>query len=217
MRKVTPTLFQPDMVRASWNDLKTNTRRIAKELIKASGVKDVYHRPDGLFIGLHLPLGVGVGITDPFPCPYGGPGDLIYLREKMRVIDVIDHGSKVAAIRVMYEATKTKSDWITWPERLQGTPVIGKCLAYGGFREASRMTLELTNVKVERVQDISNEDAVAEGIGTPTDIRYAAIDGFRPLWDSINAKRGYGWESNPWVWVLKFRVHKMNVDQFLMG
>lgn len=77
-------------------------------------------------------------------------------------------------------------------------------------RWASRITLEITGVRVERLQDITEEDAKEEGVppmifsdggyGKP-DYR----DGFRQLWDSINAKRGFGWDVNPWVWVIEFR------------
>ena len=73
-------------------------------------------------------------------------------------------------------------------------------------RWASRITLEVTGVRVERVQDITPEDAEAEGIEPYAPI-YApsasAIDAFSELWDSLNAK--YGWDVNPWVWVVEFR------------
>jgi len=77
-------------------------------------------------------------------------------------------------------------------------------------RWASRLTLEVTGVRVERVQDISEEDAETEGVEPPMlhpddpanlDVARGA---FADLWDAINAKRGYGWASNPWVWVVTF-------------
>lgn len=76
-------------------------------------------------------------------------------------------------------------------------------------RWASRITLQVTDVRVERLRDISEDDAWDEG---PSDCMGPLdIDGrvlFKGLWDSINAKRGYGWDTNPWVWVVKFEVKK---------
>ena len=71
-------------------------------------------------------------------------------------------------------------------------------------RWASRITLEVTGVRVERVQDISNEDVHAEGFA-PWGDKYLS---FADLRDSINANRGYGWDANPWVWVVEFKVSK---------
>jgi hypothetical protein len=83
-------------------------------------------------------------------------------------------------------------------------------------RWASRITLEVTAVRAERVQDISEADARAEGVHpivrpglNGTEERYY-YDAYRQLWDSINAKRGYGWEVNPWVWVVEFDVISNN-------
>jgi len=96
-------------------------------------------------------------------------------------------------------------------------------------REAARIFLKVTNVRVERLQDITEEDAIAEGVSwldeacysnngwTPTlydlDSGGSPVfrDGFTALWDSINAKRGYGWETNPWVWVIEFE--KISKDE----
>ena len=96
-------------------------------------------------------------------------------------------------------------------------------------RWVSRINLEIMEIRVERIQDISKEDAISEGIqsehsydGTPgfgydmgmwyKDYSYKydvhvqdPIYSFMTLWDSINLKRGYGWEKNPWVWVVVFR------------
>jgi len=66
---------------------------------------------------------------------------------------------------------------------------------------ARSVWLEIVNVRAERVQEISEEDAKAEGVMTPANARYAARHNFMILWDKLNAKRGYGWKANPWVWV----------------
>lgn len=90
------------------------------------------------------------------------------------------------------------------------------------------ITLEITNIRVERVQEIKEMDAIREGItkysheevtlGIPSDIdgnfrdedvriflNGSAIYAFRSLWDSLYAKKGFGWDANPWVWVIEFR------------
>jgi hypothetical protein len=69
-------------------------------------------------------------------------------------------------------------------------------------REASRILLEVKGVRIERVQDISEYDAWAEGIFSK--YGHESVFHFMNLWDSINAKRGYSWESNPWVYVCEF-------------
>ena len=75
-------------------------------------------------------------------------------------------------------------------------------------RWASRITLEITNIRVERLQDISEADAIAEGatasiVGDNLNfLKYRA--GYQTLWDSINGKKA-PWDSNPWVWVIEFR------------
>ena len=77
-------------------------------------------------------------------------------------------------------------------------------------RRVCRIMLEVLRVWVERVQDISNEDAVAEGI--PNDCRTYQDDAprmlFAHLWDSLYAARGLGWDANPWVWACEFRMVK---------
>jgi hypothetical protein len=67
-------------------------------------------------------------------------------------------------------------------------------------RRYSRITLELTGVRVERLQEITGKDVAAEGFPFSSD-----IDQFKLTWNSLNAKRGYSWESNCWVWVLDFK------------
>lgn len=73
-------------------------------------------------------------------------------------------------------------------------------------RWASRLTLEVTNVRVERVQDINEAGAIKEGILRPNPYTlFSEIILFADLWDSINAKKGYGWDVNPWVWVIDLK------------
>lgn len=69
-------------------------------------------------------------------------------------------------------------------------------------RAASRITLEVTDVRAERLQDISETDAIAEGCPNGAT---RPIDWYRTLWDDLNAARGFGWDTSPWVWVVEFR------------
>jgi len=77
-------------------------------------------------------------------------------------------------------------------------------------RWASRILLEVTDVRVERVQEIGEADAECEGVGWDccgegeNDPR-TPREAFCGLWDSINAKRGYSWKSNPWIWAITFK------------
>jgi len=78
-------------------------------------------------------------------------------------------------------------------------------------REAARLFLEVKSVRVEQLQDISEKDAKAEGVGKlpPWAECGTFLRGFEALWDNLNAKRGYSWESNPWVFCYEFmRVEK---------
>jgi hypothetical protein len=78
-------------------------------------------------------------------------------------------------------------------------------------RWASRITLEVVNVRVERIQEISHDDVLCEG--TPLEGQFAPRKQqltipqivFSHRWDALNGKRGFGWEKNPWVWVVEFK------------
>jgi len=71
----------------------------------------------------------------------------------------------------------------------------------------SRLWLRVTEVRVERVQDISEEDSLAEGVSACYHVGEGyGRERFRDLWNRINRSRGYGWELNPWVWVIGFEI-----------
>jgi hypothetical protein len=86
-------------------------------------------------------------------------------------------------------------------------------------RWASRINLEIVKIRVERIQEITEEDAIAEGAPLGRILGYGRLgmeshrEGFIDLWDEINDKRGFGWLSNPWVWVIEFKkiAHSHNV------
>ncbi len=159
-------------------------------------------------------------------CPYGVPGDRLWVREAWRLaeMDGTDDG-EVCDGKIAYRADgalmgmQLDYSWaldhvdVSHPEP-KWRPSIHMP------RWASRLTLEVTDVRVERVQDITPKDALAEGInidnldcvddlcfggrGCPN-CESQAPEMFEELWDSINAKRGFGWDVNPWVWCISFR------------
>lgn len=189
--KERPIPFIGPMVRAIREDRKTMTRRVVKGA-------NPYTKS-----GLLTLIAMG-----SIKCPYGKVGDRLYVRESARVINVRG-GSR--EIDIVYQADGTFKT-VRYPERLAPAPK-GKLLANGTYREASRITLEITNVRVERLQDISNEDARDEGIEAffggwknytdPNVVCQTAKASFRTLWESINGTGS--WNANPWVWVVEFR------------
>jgi len=132
-------------------------------------------------------------------CPYGKVGERLWVREAFMVQPNLwghDHQEQP----IHYLATTRKEE----VEDYVSKPSIHMP------RWASRLTLEIVRVRVERVQDISEQDAMAEGCA-PVVHEDGAVDcgtrktTFRKLWDSLNADRGFGWATNPWVWVIEFK------------
>ena len=137
--------------------------------------------------------------------PYGVAGDRLWGRETWR-----NHGGREYEYledqsQVIYRADlDAVTDAIT--EKTKWRPSIFMP------RWASRISLELTGVRVERLNDISTADCWAEGVVPPVYKTPGNIGGdrsvwicYQELWDSLNEKRGYGWKNNPLVWVLEFR------------
>lgn len=129
-------------------------------------------------------------------CPYGQPGDRLWVRETHHVLDAgyIDGKGR----EIVYRA-----DEPDWP--YGWTPSIHMP------RFASRITLEITDVRVERVQEIRLLDIKAEGItdaalGNVIQEGFTVQKAFEDLWDSIYGKKpGRSWADNPWVWVIAFK------------
>ena len=129
-------------------------------------------------------------------CPYGEKGSILWVRETFVAL---------SKDNILYRADDRYPDSIT---PLKWKPSIFMP------RWASRITLEITGVRVERLQDISEEDALTEGCENYLcggyDFSYhgyeckPAVANYRRLWDSINGKK-YPWKSNPLVWVISFR------------
>jgi len=265
--KERPIIFNSEMVRAILEKRKTQTRRIIKPRKPfLTQCKWYGPHPNGGWWGVDIPDGItpsqyGILAGDGmgFPCPYGVPGDRLWVRETW-IPDPPQDGSwdyevftdgKVFNFDALPKSYKNpkhviyKSSWgdigFKWHPSIHMP------------RWASRITIEITDVRVQRVQEISEEDAIAEGIeylfskedcltvagligSKQEDHGYknylwhgdfgsygggnkqsdswpyqysgykSARDSYSSLWEKINAKRGYGWDINPWVWCLSFRV-----------
>jgi hypothetical protein len=129
-------------------------------------------------------------------CPYGAPGDQLWVRETWWW-DETKEDLSIVQYRASGEMPKyMRGDGEKWRPPIHMP------------RWASRITLEIVSVRVERVQEITELDAGWEGFpscSVTSDWTEKARPWFRTLWDSINAKRGFGWEKNPFVWVLEFK------------
>lgn len=235
-----PIIFDTEMVRAILDNRKTQTRRIIKPKPEP---REMIGAPKSfLAFGYdstpnsrkcHPAFGF-VTENEYFKCPYGKPGDLLYVREtffniaiftsclQVRFEDVYDYGS---GERIIYKADNHPIIDFNYKWK----PSIHMPKKY------ARIWLKIKDIRVERVQNISKEDAKYEGIERVGGVfscspykNYAfgksrkrklhcssPIRSFQTLWDSINKKRGYGWAVNPWVWIVEFeRVNMINKEGY---
>jgi hypothetical protein len=207
-----PILFSSEMVRAILDGRKSMTRRVVRPQPDS-----VAAFQDGLPTEAYYGGWPKGGYAKKLTCPFGQPGDRLWVRETF-----LENMGETTVQRweKTYPYLKALEEWAHWRElKLRvGHPWIGgdgrprsgvrKLPSILMPRHASRITLEITAVRVERLKDITVTDAQAEGV-TPLGVkgdgrRWRAA--FRELWDSINAKRkALGWDANPWVWVISFR------------
>ena len=176
-----PILFSTEMVQAILEGRKTQTRRIVKikgtipnnetKPLSTHSCKSVYH-----FWGI-----------DEVACPYGSPGDILWVRECFNNCIINSEESFIY-----------KADWETSDVKLKWKPSIHMP------KEACRLFLKITNVRVERLKDITEMDAIFEGCmqyDKNTNLM-TALYAFELLWKKINGENS--WNSNPWVWVIEF-------------
>lgn len=230
--KERPILFSTPMVRAILEGRKTQTRRVCKgaEAEALSEIVGPYEDETGAGW-----CGDAEGDVK-FACPYGQPGDHLWVREAWRVPISLDglSGKQIAAkcldagyrtpwCPIQYEADGARTRERNWRDF---GPTLGR-KRHACFmpRWASRTTLEVTGVRVERLQAISEADAIAEGIEWYEDATRPdrdsgwqcypspepgciglstkdSIYAFRTLWETINGAGS--WDANPWVWAIEF-------------
>lgn len=207
-----PIIFNAAMVRALLDGSKTQTRRVIKpqpDYIESSGQwywpLNPPHDNEGrcLFVCTASREWWEYAPRESFKYQVGG---LLYVREAfISALGVGGMDENGNSIDVIYRADDGPNERTAGPWK----PSIHMP------RKVSRITLRITDVRVERVQDISEENARAEGLRGNAAGAWGCegvIEDFSDLWSSINEKRGYGWEVNPWVWAISFEVIKQNVD-----
>lgn len=213
-----PILFSAPMVRAILDGRKTVTRRVIK-----ANYQSIEERDDGS----SWPWREDLDHAEDhwYPCPYGKPGDTLWVREA--TVRVEGHGYS-GPVYVESDDGRVCLEWGLAPDPDDCTEVEAHELRIRPSiympRAYCRITLRITGLRVEKLRDISEADAMAEGIAHQRDDGFGLPDGsyhdavdprvsFQRLWDSLNAKRGVGWDTNPWVWVISFE----RVEPGLMG
>lgn len=220
-----PILFNGPMVRALLAGTKTQTRRIMKvqptnesyrmwQTLSTTGDR----RNVGRFHWVKTE-GEPERIVDEGPyfhCPYGQPGDQLWVREiwrsglsldkwspKQIAAAAIDAGYRKHWAPIQFEAGESVNEYVHTLRDFGGK--WGKKRASIHMPSwASRITLEITGVRVERLQAISNADAKAEGVSKNQCPDWHAISDYLVLWESLNGPGS--WALNPWVWVIEFKL-----------
>jgi len=198
-----PIIFKPLMIRAILNGNKTQTRRVMipqpwnNDIIGSTieGFQTTLNQAKNIWFNENK-TGESIDIKWKYMV-----GDTLWVREKF-----CNGGSRTEP--EYYYFADTLSCEYDDPEELTWKPSIHMP------RVAARIFLKVTSVSIQKLQNISEEDAISEGIvhTCPVDCPPPCggtdctdyISAYRNLWDSINAKRGYPWERNPWVWVINF-------------
>jgi len=228
--KERPILMCTPMVLATLAGIKTQTRRVVTP--KPDNGPDDWDNATTLECGFYFPTIYDKNGTEQpadeqvfgayncegeaWKCPFGKVGDRLWCKEThYRFGKWAKNGfTKTGKQAWTFDAVGKEVKYLDKPPvvdlRKRGERDLGWYKRPSIFmpRWASRITLEITGIRVERVQDISEADAQAEGvsgIATHTPYPRQFRDSFEALWDSINAKRGYPWSSNPWVWVIEFK------------
>ena len=220
-----PILFSSPMVRAILEGRKSQTRRVVKPqppedcgtIFHASGESQLGN--DWKFQRKSVD-GVVHESTPWYKCPYGKPGDRLWVREThYRYGQWLKNGlTPTGKQKWKFKPLSNEIHYFTdeAPENVRPNSYRKEAWYKRPSiflpKDYHRITLEITDIRVERVQEISIIDCFAEGIPANEETNPKPRDGrlikplFRALWDSINSKPIYSWDDNPWVWVVEFKV-----------
>lgn len=218
--KTIPILFQPEMVDAILNGTKTQTRRICKH----------QHWSHSELTDVNI-NGITTRKVSNVNCPYGQPGDVLYVRENYKITATTDgfihfffrNGEKSQEL-AFYKKDFSLITLRKISKRKLLADRVYSCPGIHLYKEAARIWLQVEEVKVERLNEITDDGAKAEGIighrfeiglDGPYGFEYKVYtmssewtseprDSFKSLWNHINGVDA--WNANPWVWVVKFKV-----------
>ena len=201
-----PILFQPELAKAILEGRKTQTRRVIDRLLGFGPITEFDASPTtGYCCDFRDKRMLWNSLTAKellAACPYGQVGGGLWVRERWMpvcrvgppIYDGILYGDGEMR-EVRHETSVWKMDRVgKWRPSIHMP------------RWVSRLSLVIKVVKVERLQDISEEDAIAEGIEP---LQGGARVAFKNLWESINTKPGRRWEDDPFVWALEFEVNEV--------
>lgn len=211
--KERPLLFTDVMVRALLAGTKTQTRRIVKFPVRKG--RHGFYTAESLAHAFSISEPNGHAALEILAscCPYGAVGDRFWLREAYRTIKAFDH---LKPSEILARHQNPPLEYIADGDEkgnYSDRTVLGRS-RHAPFmpRWASRLTLEIASIRVERLQDISEADALAEGVGPVQLLRLTngqqmpienAKHLFERLWESIHGPDS--WAQNPWVWAIEFR------------
>jgi hypothetical protein len=198
-----PIMMSTEDVQAVLEGRKTQTRRVVKEdrrgeWAAVNGVRNNSEYGASVPCYLHRETSVD-DISRNIMYPNYDVGDILWVRETWSPVQVLPK-------RYLYKADAENGG------EGDGLPIRWRPSIHMP-REAARLFLRVTDVRVERLQNISAEDCEAEGYFETAPVEPRPRSWFSEVWNARNAKRGYGWDSNPWVWVYTFeRITKEEVN-----
>lgn len=200
-----PILFRDEMVDKLLMDWKTQTRRAIKPQPRTDATHGDIEQSEK-YPGEFFQWVDGGDKLPSFTCPYGVPGDLLWVRETWHTDTLpleqarAEHEDMMSESPIYFRASVEELEaGYLWRPSIH-LP-----------RWASRLTLRITDIRVQRVQEITEYECEEEGVGHV--MPHSAREMYAKLWDSINGKGA--WRRNPWVWALTFEVIEKNVDDVL--
>jgi hypothetical protein len=212
MDRELPIIFSTAMVRAILDGKKTQTRRVVSPIQVPYKLDEPIGEDtwaavaqNSVRYGFCVFGKTAESVAKQTFCPICSVGDRLYVREAWaKLEDNTNNNIKGMVYRASEIDFYGNDDEHIWADDIKWKPSIHMP------KKNTRIWLEVTGVRCEKLQDITEEDAIKEGCQGEYDSFFGediidASGAYQKLWDSLNAKRGYGWDKNPWVWVIEFK------------